>query len=154
MDVDQEKTAPVAEETDVVYKKNLGDNIRHIRQMLRMKQETLAELAGYSQSMISSFENRESIDRETLTRIADALKVPVELIENFDLEGIVYNIQTEQANVGHYPSSSTSTSTITNTLDVIKFALESNQKLYERIISELKSEIKQLKNGAKQTNKK
>lgn len=131
------------------YKKNMGENLRHIRRILRVKQETLAELSGYSQSMISSFENREFIDADTLQRIALALKVPAELIENFDLEGIIYNIQNnyapnaQQSNEGDYAFSSTSQ--ITNTMDVIKFALESNQRLYERMLSEQKAEIKELK---------
>ncbi len=59
---------------------NHGLNIRHVREGKRMKQETLAERIGISQSALSNYENKEQLDDEIIEKIANALEVPVEAI--------------------------------------------------------------------------
>ncbi len=71
--------------------KHLGKKIGRIREMLGMKQETLAEKMGISQQSISKMEQNESIDEATLERVAKALGVNSEAIKNFSEEA-VFNI--------------------------------------------------------------
>lgn len=70
-------------ETSEVKKSHHGYNTKRLREILGIKQEDFAERMGMSQQTISRFENTETLDEETLRKIADALKVPVEAIKNF-----------------------------------------------------------------------
>ncbi|HCO67240.1 MAG TPA: transcriptional regulator [Dysgonomonas sp.] len=70
-------------ETSEVKKSHHGYNTKRLREILGIKQEDFAERIGMSQQTISRFENTETLDEETLRKIADALKVPVEAIKNF-----------------------------------------------------------------------
>ncbi len=60
----------------------LGTKIRRFRKMRRMSASKLAELAGLSPSYISKLEggNKKSPSLETLTRIAQALNIPLEFL--------------------------------------------------------------------------
>lgn len=73
-------------ETEYKTNKNVnqGINVRRFRQLLDMKQDTLAEQLGISQQMISYVEQQKTVAKELLVRIAAALKVPVEIIEGLD----------------------------------------------------------------------
>lgn len=136
-----------------ISKKHLGENIRQIRIMLRMNQETLAESAGYSLQMISDLEDKAIIDEENLARIAAALKVPVELIENLDIKGVVYNIQNNHTESKGYFLNNTIphyNTTTTNSVEVVKLAIESNQKINDMIIKNKDAEIRELKAELKQ----
>lgn len=77
-----------------------GRNIKRIREILGMKQETLALQLGISQQSISSLEQREALDKETLDKVAKALKVPVEAIKNFNEETAVNFISSTFNNSG------------------------------------------------------
>ncbi len=68
-----------------------GRNIKRIREMLGIKQETLAEELQISQSGVSLLEQKETIDQPMLESVAKVLKVPVEAIKNFT-EDAAYNI--------------------------------------------------------------
>lgn len=70
-------------ETSEVKKSHHGYNTKRLREILGIKQEDFAERIGMSQQTISRFENTETLDEETLRKIADASKVPVEAIKNF-----------------------------------------------------------------------
>ncbi len=61
-----------------------GRAVKRIREILQVKQETLATELGISQQSVSLLETKETIDPETLEQIAKTLKVPVEAIKNFD----------------------------------------------------------------------
>jgi transcriptional regulator with XRE-family HTH domain len=63
-----------------------GRNIKRFREMLGIKQETLAQELGedWTQSKVSHLEIKESIDPAILEQVAKVLKVPVEAIKNFD----------------------------------------------------------------------
>jgi transcriptional regulator with XRE-family HTH domain len=64
-------------------------NIRRFREILDMKQETLAtELGGdWTQRKVSLLEQKESIEPEILAEVAKVLKVPVAAIESFSAKG-------------------------------------------------------------------
>ena len=66
-----------------------GRAVKRIREILQVKQETLANELGISQQSVSLLETKEAIDPETLEQIAKTLKVPVEAIKNFDEEAPV-----------------------------------------------------------------
>ena len=66
-----------------------GRNIKRFREILGIKQETLAFDMGVSQSSISDYESKETLDDKVLEKIAGFLKVPTEAIKNFDEEQAV-----------------------------------------------------------------
>jgi transcriptional regulator with XRE-family HTH domain len=69
-----------------------GRNVKRIREMLQIKQEALADVLGLSQQSVSLLEQKEALDPDMLKRIADALKVSVEAIKNFNEETAMANI--------------------------------------------------------------
>jgi len=68
-----------------------GRNVKRFREMLGIKQDALAyELVDdWNQQKISLLEQKETIEANLLRQISDALKIPVEAIENFDEEQAV-----------------------------------------------------------------
>ena len=65
---------------------HIGRKICRIRELRRMKQETLAEELGISQQSVSALEQSETVEQEKLEKIAKALGVSKEAIEKFDEE--------------------------------------------------------------------
>jgi transcriptional regulator with XRE-family HTH domain len=65
-------------------KVHLGKNIARIRELKGMKQETLAEELGISQQAISQLEQKETMDKEKLEEVAQALGVTPEAIKAFN----------------------------------------------------------------------
>ncbi|WP_338840907.1 helix-turn-helix transcriptional regulator [Flavobacterium ginsenosidimutans] len=68
--------------------KHIGRNISRIRELKGMKQEALAIAIGTNQQAISGIENSETVDQEKLAKIAKALGVTVDAIENFSEEAV------------------------------------------------------------------
>ncbi len=66
-----------------------GRNVMRIRNILGIKQETLAAELNLTQQAISALEQKEKIDPKILEDVAKALKVPVEAIRNFDEENTI-----------------------------------------------------------------
>lgn len=128
--------------------RHLGMNVRHIRDMLCIKQQTLAEKMGVSQQTISNIENKADIDEKTLEKIAIALEVPVTLIKNLNLDEVIYNIQNNYDAENAYQMKSQNNNT-TNSLDILKYTIQQHQKLYEKMLYEKTEEIKALKNQIK-----
>lgn len=61
-----------------------GRNIKRFREMLGIKQEALAFDLNCSQQKISILEQKETIEKDMLEKIAGLLNVPVEAIENME----------------------------------------------------------------------
>jgi transcriptional regulator with XRE-family HTH domain len=74
------------EQTKTVHQ---GRNVKRIREILGIKQETLAYDLGLTQQAVSQLEQKEALDKELLEKIAEILKVPVDTIKNFDEEGAI-----------------------------------------------------------------
>lgn len=72
---------------------HLGRNTQRIREIIGMKQSTLASNTGLSQQYISKLEQSDSFADDVLEKIAEGLGVTPELIKNFNEERAVYNIQ-------------------------------------------------------------
>lgn len=73
---------------------HLGDHVRRMRTALGVKQASLASELGTTQQNISRIEQEEDMDKATLEKIAKALGVTPEAIENFSEEGTMFNVQT------------------------------------------------------------
>ena len=71
-----------------------GRNVKRIREILGIKQDTLAAELGLSQQAISALEQKEALDKELLEKVANALKVPVDTIKNFNEEAAINIIST------------------------------------------------------------
>ena len=72
---------------------HLGDHVRRMRTALGVKQSALASELGTTQQNISRIEQEEDMDKPTLEKIAKALGVTPEAIENFSEEGAMFNVQ-------------------------------------------------------------
>ena len=69
-----------------------GKNIKRIREILGVKQNVLAVKFNITQQAISDLEKKVLIDDETLGKVAEALKVPVGAIKNFDDQATISKI--------------------------------------------------------------
>ena len=65
-------------------KVHMGKNIARIREIKGMKQETLAAELGISQQAVSQLEQKETMDKEKLEEVAQALGVTPEAIRAFN----------------------------------------------------------------------
>ena len=66
-----------------------GRNVKRIREILGVKQETLAIDLGLSQQAISNLEQKETLDIPTLEKVAKTLGVTVDAIKNFSEESTI-----------------------------------------------------------------
>ena len=65
---------------------HIGRKISRIRELRGMKQEALALEMGVSQQTVSRIEQSESVEDETLEKVAKVLGVTASIIKNFDEE--------------------------------------------------------------------
>ena len=108
-----------------------GRNIKRIREMLGIKQETLASELEMSQQSVSLLDQKETVDPSLLEAVAKVLKVPVEAIKNFDEEAAIVNIQT------NYENANSGSGTIGNNLNYHFCTFNPIDKvieLYERLL--------------------
>jgi transcriptional regulator with XRE-family HTH domain len=70
-------------------KQHFGNNIKRLREILGIKQDALAVEFEISQQAVSDLEKKSFIADEILDRVAKVLKVPVEVIKNFNNESAV-----------------------------------------------------------------
>ena len=68
-----------------------GRNIKRFREMRGLKQEALALELGddWNQRKVSLLEQKEIVEPAILEQVSAALKLPVEVFQNFDEEGAV-----------------------------------------------------------------
>lgn len=78
-------------DTVIMPKVHQGRNIRRFRDILGVKQETLAIELNMTQQAVSKLEQKDEIDEETLNKVAAILKIPVEAIKNMTDE-VAFNI--------------------------------------------------------------
>jgi transcriptional regulator with XRE-family HTH domain len=107
-----------------------GRNVRRIRELLGIKQETLGVALGLSQQAISQLEQKERLEPEALEKVSKALGVKEEAIKNFD-EKAAINIVSSTLHdtyglINYFPHFNP----IEKWLEVI----EENKKLYERLL--------------------
>ncbi|MCW3073158.1 MAG: helix-turn-helix transcriptional regulator [Flaviaesturariibacter sp.] len=117
-----------------------GRNVKRIREILGIKQETLALDLGISQQAISQLEGREALDKEMLEKVAAALKVPTEAIQNFS-EVAAINIVSSTLHhtnglINYFPSF--------NPIEKIVQLYDEKIALYERMLKDKQDMIGQL----------
>jgi transcriptional regulator with XRE-family HTH domain len=117
--------------TDTIPAKKVhhGRNVKRLRDILGIKQEHLAFELNLSQQTISNLETKEIIDDETLNKIAEVLKVPVDAIKNYDEQATVSFIVNT---INNHDTSSVYSYNNTFTFNPIDKIVE----LYERLLSE------------------
>ncbi|MBC9813368.1 helix-turn-helix transcriptional regulator [Crocinitomicaceae bacterium CZZ-1] len=115
-----------------------GRNVKRFREMLGIKQDALAYELGddWNQQKVSLLEQKETIEANLLRQISDALKIPVEAIENFDEEQAV-NVIANTFNIEKdaYIGNSKPIFNI-NPIEEIKKLHEEKIALYERMLKE------------------
>ncbi|RRA98611.1 helix-turn-helix domain-containing protein [Larkinella rosea] len=107
-----------------------GRNVKRIREMLGIKQDTLATALGLSQQAISQLEHKEVLEAPILEKVSKALGVSEEAIKNFSDDAAVNIISSTLHHtngiVNYFPSF--------NLADKWLEAIEENKKLYERLL--------------------
>jgi transcriptional regulator with XRE-family HTH domain len=68
---------------------HIGKNIQTIRELLGIKQETLASILKLSQQTVSKIEQSQNLQDHSVERVAKAMGVNVELILNFNAQRII-----------------------------------------------------------------
>ncbi|TWP24626.1 XRE family transcriptional regulator [Apibacter muscae] len=112
-----------------------GRNIKRLREMLGIKQESLAIDLNITQAGVSKLENKEIIEEETLEKIAKFLNLPVEAIKNFNDETTVSFISNTFNNT-HGFMYSTYTDCAFNPIEKIIELYNEKEALYERMLKE------------------
>jgi len=70
-----------------------GRNIRRLREILNIKQDTVAAELQISQQAMSKLEQKDVIDDDVLERVSRVLNIPVNVVKNFSEESAVNIIQ-------------------------------------------------------------
>ncbi|MEN5433611.1 MULTISPECIES: helix-turn-helix domain-containing protein [Sphingobacterium] len=120
-----------------------GRNIKRFREMLGIKQETLAFQLGeaWTQKKISQLEAKEWIERDILEQVAAILNVSPEVIQRFDEEAAINIISStlhDNAGSVFYNFSP---------IDKLVEAYEENRKLYERLLESEREKLEMLKSN-------
>ena len=102
-----------------------------MREMMGMKQEAVALKIDVTQQTISNFEQKENPSDDELNKMAEALGVTKEAIQNFDEESIVYNIvsNNDQSSASNFNYNCTF-----NPLDKLMESIEEIKELYEKLL--------------------
>ena len=83
-----------------------GYNIKRLREILSVKQNTLAEELNISQQAVSEMEKRTIVSDEMMEKVAKALVIPMDVIKNFNDEVAINTISNLFTNCFHHNSSS------------------------------------------------
>ncbi|MEB2774992.1 XRE family transcriptional regulator [Algoriphagus sp. D3-2-R+10] len=115
-----------------------GRNVKRFREMLGIKQESLAYELGddWNQKKISLLEQKEEIETSLLSQIADALKLPLEAFQNFDEEqavNVIANTFNERAFENAFANNCTFN---INPIEEIKKLHAEKIALFERMLKE------------------
>ncbi|WP_295841490.1 helix-turn-helix transcriptional regulator [uncultured Apibacter sp.] len=119
-----------------------GRNVKRLREMLGVKQDTLAVELNITQATMSKLEAKEEIEKDILQKIAQILKIPVEAIENYNDEGALNLV----ANTFNNHDASIGLTINFNPIDKIVELYAEKEALYERIIQEKNELIEKLLN--------
>lgn len=72
---------------------HVGHNITRFRHLRGLKQEALAEMIGITQQTMSHHEQQKVVNPEVLKRIANALKVPEDVLQNLEDDNTTFIIE-------------------------------------------------------------
>ncbi|MCX6317284.1 MAG: XRE family transcriptional regulator [Bacteroidetes bacterium] len=113
-----------------------GRNVKRFREMLGIKQETLALELGddWNQKKISLLEQKEVIEPSLLEQVAKVLKVPASSIVNFDEEAAMNVISNTFTSHDHSTINAINYSCTFNPIDKIV-------ELYEALVQSEKEKV-------------
>lgn len=129
--------------TDVIEKptsRHVGKNLQRVRIYFGVKQEALAADLGVSQQTISKIEQQQVIEHDMLKKIGEVLGVSADIIENFDEEGAIYNINNNSFRDNTFEEGSTAIAQQFNPIEKIV-------ELYERLLQSEREKIDVLLNN-------
>lgn len=121
---------------------HMGRKIERVRILRGMKQETLAASLGISQQAVSKMEASEQVDDERLSKVAEALNVPVDAIKNFNEDAAINVIGNTITNTNHDQSALVAYQPTFNPIDKIVELYERMLKLEQEKNALLESMIK------------
>lgn len=96
--------------TVIMPKVHQGRNIKRFRDILGVKQETLADKLDMTQQAFSKLEQKESVDEKTLNKVAEVLQIPIEALKNMTDEAAVnivantFNSHDTSTSISYYPT--------------------------------------------------
>lgn len=113
---------------------NIGENIKKIRELKNLTQDSMAVLLGVSQKTYSNIENAgNNITYEKILRIAEALEVNITKVLELNTE-VLLNNNNQQGGISQL-----------NTAVSYNYINEEQAKLYERLLEEKDTIINLLK---------
>ncbi len=120
-----------------------GRNLRRIREILDIKQDTLASLLGddWNQQKISYLEQKEVKDSTILEEVSKALKIPSDAIKKFNEEAAINNVScnfNDNSSVNYRP--------VFNQIEKLVELVEENKKLYVALLKEKDEKIALMEN--------
>jgi transcriptional regulator with XRE-family HTH domain len=132
--------------TDRPKRVHEGRNVKRFRDMMGIKQESLAAALGeeWSQKKVSVLESKEKIEDALLTEIARILNIPEEAIRNFDEEkavNIIANTFQDDAvaYAENYKCTFNPLDKLMETVEEIKKLHAEKEALYERLLKALEN---------------
>ena len=122
-----------------------GRNVKRFREMLGMKQETLALELGddWNQKKVSLLEAKEEIETDVLEQVAKVLKVPSEAIKNFDEQAAINIISNTFQDFKDNAIANANHCTF-NPLDKVVQLYDEKIELYERMLKDKSDMIEKL----------
>ena len=115
-----------------------GKNVKRLREICGMKQETLAVQLGLSQQAISQLEQKEALDAKHIEELAKILKVSPDIIKYMTDDAANNFINTFNDHSGF------NFQCTFNPLDKYVEAMEDNKVLYERMLASEKEKYEML----------
>ena len=132
-------------ETEEKTGKNVhqGANVRRLRNIMGVKQSSLAEMLGTTQQKVSRIESQRVIEKDTLLQIANILNVSPKIIEELDENPLSIVIENNNFETGYGSISNTAIiqndqnneNTINNPLDKIMELHKQTTDLIERMLA-------------------
>ena len=116
----------------------IGPNIKFLRNLKGLKQETVAIELGISQAEYSLIENSDVIDDEIIFQIAKIFNVTAEVIKEFNENQAFYSIENKVDN--------TTINENSHGIHQVFSPIEKVVELYERLLASEKEKIEILKN--------
>ncbi|WP_165045224.1 helix-turn-helix domain-containing protein [Dysgonomonas sp. ZJ709] len=136
---------------DTNTKVHHGHNIKRLREMLGIKQDTIAFEMNITQQSFSEIEQKEVIDEKVLSKVADIMKVPIEAIKNMTDETTINYINTFNdvvTNNNGCPFSYNSNCTFSPIEKIVELYNEKIE-LYERMLKDKEAMIEKLSGDKK-----
>lgn len=121
--------------------KHMGRMIGHMREMLGIKQDVVADKLGVSQQTVSKIEQSENVDEAMLEKMANALGVNSDAIKSFSEEAVFNQFNNT---LNDNSSLSQNYQCTFNPIDKWAEAMEENKKLYEELLKSEREKVAML----------